>query len=508
METALVTILGLSNPFSKEQVAEGMLTWPKDLATCMKREHAFKCLKGKVMSGPEDAEKTKEVLKEVEDLSLSLEPFLREATTIESEGYSQVIFQGTPWSSINYVPFALVILSIYKSYIVPAISLMLPLLTWILPYLLLTIMYNIPISFGEYSSLLWRMWNGQPLPTTPEQLLNPPPEPPKDAAAQIKQLVQNGWTLFTVGQTLWQPIQQSMHFMKLDVGCVEHGSSVIRLKESAEFLLTRWSAWLPRWFKDWIPLCPVDKRQAFAFVLDTPFWLPHIFRALGRFEVLFTLATRSDTTPVSFVDSKTPLLMLQGFGDASIPSGKRVLSSLSLGGKAPQHSIVTGPNRGGKSSSMRGVLMSIILGHSFGAVIAAKGQMSYISWIADGMRLDDRPGTMSMFEREVSFASAVLQKREGAGFVVYDELFHSTNPPDAIRTSELFCESFWKKKNCISMISTHVYSLAKSAPEDSVKRLCVEAQVKDKELLLSYRLKQGICELSSVDSLLKQYALL
>jgi DNA mismatch repair ATPase MutS len=152
--------------------------------------------------------------------------------------------------------------------------------------------------------------------------------------------------------------------------------------------------------------------------------------------------------------------------------------------------------------------MNIILAQSFGAVIAAKGQMSYISWIADGMRLDDRPGTMSMFEREVSFASAVLQKRSGTGFVVYDELFHSTNPPDAIRTSELFCESFWKKKNCISMISTHVYSLAKSAPPSSVKRLCLEAHIKDKELLLTYKLKQGICELSSVDSLLKQYSLL
>jgi DNA mismatch repair ATPase MutS len=156
---------------------------------------------------------------------------------------------------------------------------------------------------------------------------------------------------------------------------------------------------------------------------------------------------------------------------------------------------------------MRGALVNIILGHCFGAVIAGKGQMSYISWIADGMRLDDTPGALSMFEREVSFASAVLKKRDGSGFVVYDELFHSTNPPDAIRTSELFCESFWKKKNCISIISTHVYSLAKSAPAAQVKRLCVEAQKKDNELVLSYRLKQGICELSSVDSLLKQYSL-
>lgn len=502
-------ILNLSNSFSREQVSEGMLTWPKNMQTCMKRETAFKCLKEKIYHASEnDVENTKKVLKDIESLSVTLEPFLREPTSIESEGYSQVLFQGTPWSSINYVPFALVILSVYKSYVVPAVSLMLPFLSWILPYLLLRVMYNIPISFGDYTSLLWRMWNGQALPSTPEELMNPPPEPPRDAVARIKQLVQNGWTLFTLGQTLWQPIQQSIHFRTLDSGCVTHGKEVLRMKENATFLLDRWSSWIPNWCKDWIPLCPSDERQAFAFVLDTPFWLPHIFRALGRFDVLYALALRDDVVPVSFVNSKKPLLMLRDFGDPCIDPAKRVLSSLSLGGKAPQHSIVTGPNRGGKSSCMRGALLNIILGHSFGAVIAAKGQMSYISWIADGMRLDDKPGTVSMFEREVSFASSVLNQREGTGFVVYDELFHSTNPPDAIRTSELFCESFWKKENCISILSTHVYSLAKSAPEDTVKRLCVEAHKPGNELVLTYKLKQGVCELSSVDSLLKQYRLL
>lgn len=523
METTLVKILNLSNPFSKEQVSEGILSWPTSLDTCLSRQALFHELKDRV-SGLSSAqaglssaqaglssakpEATAEVLADVESLATSLDPFLRESTAVEQEGYAQVIFQGTPWSSINYIPFALVVLSLYKSYIIPALSLMLPLLSWILPYILLRVFYNIPIQFTEYTSLLWRMWNGQRMPTTPEELMNPPPDPPVDAATQLKQLVQNGWTLVTLAQTLWQPIQQAIHFTKLDGDCLAHGSMVIRLKQNAEFLLTHWSPWLPRWLKDWVPLCPSDVRQAFAFLVDTPFWLPHIFRALGRFDVMYTLAARPDTVPVSFVNATQPLLLLKDFGDPSIDSGKRVLSSLSLGGKAPHHSIVTGPNRGGKSSLMRGALVNIILAHSFGAVIAGKGQMSYISWIADGMRLDDSPGSLSMFEREVSFASAVLKKRDGAGFVVYDELFHSTNPPDAIRTSELFCRSFWQKKNCISIISTHVYSLAKSAPEDTVKRLCVEAHMKEGKLDLTYKLKQGICELSSVDSLLQQYELL
>ena len=113
-----------------------------------------------------------------------------------------------------------------------------------------------------------------------------------------------------------------------------------------------------------------------------------------------------------------------------------------------------------------------------------------------------------MFEREVGFARAILQKPEGCGLVLYDEIFHSTNPPDATRSSELFCEKLWTKSNCISLLSTHIYSLAESAPEDKVKRLCLAAWKQNEKYLFSYKVKRGICKVSSVDLLLKQASIL
>ena len=130
--------------------------------------------------------------------------------------------------------------------------------------------------------------------------------------------------------------------------------------------------------------------------------------------------------------------------------------------------------------------------------------MTPFTWIADGMRLDDTPGEQSMFEREVAFGSAILQKSGGRGLVLYDELFHSTNPPDAKRTSEIFCDSLWKKRNCVSIVSTHVYSLARESPA-IVKKICVAAWKKNANYTFSYKIQQGICEVSSVDLLLKQF---
>lgn len=510
MEETLATVLQINNPFAKEQIAEGIKAWPKDTATCLKRATTFQALREHLGS----YEESREHFTNLEAAAKKLEPLLREPTDVEKESYSQVCFRGTPWASLNTIPFALIALSFYKSFIVPGFSIILPIISLILPFLLLRMSYNIPITMEEYASILWRMWNGQKMPMTPEEILQPHlavPQPPQDPITRIKTLAQNGWTLFAVGQTIWQPIQQARHFMTLDADCLALGNSLIGVKEIGLWLTKAWKAWVPGWLAGWLAECPDDPRQAFAFAIETPFWLRHTFRALGRLEVVLALAGREDVTSAEFVDSAKPVLVLKHFGDPSIPMDRRVLSSVSLGScgsNKKAHAILTGPNRGGKSSFLRGVLMNVVVAHCFGAAFAAKAQMTPFTWIADGMRLDDTPGKQSMFEREVAFGSAVLAKEGGRGLVLYDELFHSTNPPDAKRTSELFCNSLWKKDNCLSIVSTHVYSLARSAPAEAVDQMCVAAwKGEEGKLLFSYKIQKGVCEVSSVDLLLKQFGL-
>ena len=503
MEQTLIQTLSLKNPFAQEQLKEAFQRWPRSFQICQQRASLFRRLQT-------DAAKEANPFATLEQSVETLQPLLRASTTTEQEGYGQVCFQGSPWSGLNAIPFALTFLSIYKSYIVPAFSVLMPLLACIFPYILLKAFYNIPISFSDYTSILWRLWNGQALPKRPQDILNAvqTPEPQVDILTRLKQLAQNGWTLFTIGQTMWQPIQQARHFMRLDTECLHLGAAITTVQQTASALWTKWSKYLPIWLEKWIEHCPTESRQAFAFVMDNPFWLPQTLRALGRFEVLYALATQTSVCVAEFRTSDTPVLVLKEFGDPAIPSEKRIVSSLALHGEH-QHAIVTGPNRGGKSSFMRGVLTNLKLAHAFGCCFASKAVLTPFAWIGDGLRLDDLPGTQSMFEREVGFASGVLQKASSApfGFVIYDELFHSTNPPDAKRTSELFCSSLWNSKSCVSLVSTHIYSLAEAAPS-SVKRLCLASwKMPNNTYKFSYKVQTGICEVSSVDLLLKQFGL-
>lgn len=511
---ALADTLDLTNPFTRAQLYEGLQRWPS-LSVATRRTHVFRSLAAArrslaIARDPDWAELALDVK--------TLEPLLRTPSAAESESYDQVCFRGNPWGELNAIPFALIILAFYKTWVVPAFGALLPLLTWILPYIFLKSVSGIPMSFSEYSNLMWQMWNGQFGSQAPQQ--------PQNAALQIKQMLQNGWTLFTVGQAIWQPIQQARHFSRLDSSCHALGEVILNVKRMALRCTAAWGVWMPRWIQRWTEICPDDPRQAFAFVVETPHWLPHLLRGLGRFEVLWILAGREDVCAAQFVGGDKPVLMLRDFGDPLIAREKRVLSSIRLGaGKrsdypegagVANHAILTGPNRGGKSSLMRGILLNVRLAHAFGAAFAGKAQMSRFTWIADGLRLDDRPGKLSMFEREVCFAQAILTPRPGLGLCLYDELFHSTNPPDAARTSEVFCDALWKRNDCLSLVSTHVYALARGAP-DSVKKVCVAAwgpgagaagaESAESAYSFSYTLQRGICEVSSVELLLQQHGL-
>jgi DNA mismatch repair ATPase MutS len=167
--------------------------------------------------------------------------------------------------------------------------------------------------------------------------------------------------------------------------------------------------------------------------------------------------------------------------------------------------MLTGPNRGGKSTALRAIGRSVFLAHCFGCAIGRSATMTPLRWMQTCLRLQDIPGEQSLFEREVGAAALALRRLGyGRGLVLIDELFHSTNPPDAEIASRQFLGKLWTSKKTLSVISTHVFALVEDCSSD-VQRLCCQAiegprgQVKYK-----YGLSTGICKVSSVKEILRE----
>jgi DNA mismatch repair ATPase MutS len=123
------------------------------------------------------------------------------------------------------------------------------------------------------------------------------------------------------------------------------------------------------------------------------------------------------------------------------------------------------------------------------------------------LKPDDLPGSKSRFEREIEFTANTLQFTEPI-LVFIDELYHSTNPPDALRSCQIYCKQLWKKGNIVSVISTHLFELVEKC-DKNIQKLCCPATInEDGDIHFEYSLKKGICKVSSVDELLKNNGLL
>ena len=93
METQISQILSIQNPFTQNQVKEGLQRWPSTLQEARKRSQAFSSLKKRLQTSSESQRNSlHEDFKTLETATKTLEPLLRESTDVEKEGYSQVCF--------------------------------------------------------------------------------------------------------------------------------------------------------------------------------------------------------------------------------------------------------------------------------------------------------------------------------------------------------------------------------------------------------------------------------
>jgi DNA mismatch repair ATPase MutS len=168
------------------------------------------------------------------------------------------------------------------------------------------------------------------------------------------------------------------------------------------------------------------------------------------------------------------------------------------------HALLTGPNRGGKSTTLRALVACQLLAHTYGCAFAQSASLSPFQKLYVCLTPEDLPGQKSRFEREIEFTAHTLQSKRPHenSMVLLDELYHSTNPPDAEKACDYYTKQLWIQPNTLSIISTHLFEFVEKAPTD-IHRLCCPATVDEQETVhYSYELQEGICKVSSVKELL------
>jgi hypothetical protein len=440
---------------------------------------------------------------EIAAVEPAVSELLSPQSELETEGYGQLFFTASALKPLNDIPRLLSAWTFMKLWLTPLAAVSLPVLTVIGPYILVRYVFGQKMTFGEYLRVAKRMYFGGSGADA------------EGAGQQLKGLVQMGLSAATMAQSVYQPIQSAVHLRHIDATVRATGENIARLVAASNRLR---DLFLEIGVK--LPAVPfpaaatamgllADKRRLVAYCIEHPFSLQLLLEWIGAWEVAVAMATHPQIIPIVWRSSAEgePVYIhlrdtcdIMGTGTAIVAAAKQKPFSVSLGGgKASPHALLTGPNRGGKSTVLRALLRSVVLAHTYGVAIGSYCEMTPIDWIQSSLRMEDLPGTASLFEREVAFAKESLRRpAHTRGLICIDELFHSTNPPDAAAASRGYLRALWARTGTASIISTHIFPLVEEAPP-TVQRLCCPA---DEDaagtVIYRYGLECGICKVSSV----------
>jgi hypothetical protein len=202
-----------------------------------------------------------------------------------------------------------------------------------------------------------------------------------------------------------------------------------------------------------------------------------------------------------------------------VPAGRRIMNSVSMV-PGSNNMLVTGPNRGGKSTLCKSVGFAIMTAQSWGFAWAKSMEFVPVSRFETALAPADTLGRLSLFEAEIEFAKHLLAAAATAAApdsvdagpcaIIMDEIFHSTNAHDGAEASLIFLKQLYEKggSSIGSIISTHYRELPDKL-QDKAKTFCMEAYDNGADgIKYTYRCVPGISTISSVREILKERGLL
>lgn len=175
------------------------------------------------------------------------------------------------------------------------------------------------------------------------------------------------------------------------------------------------------------------------------------------------LQCKDTQTPFSFtefiVDSK-PKIEVRTFWNPLFKNIVPVSQVIVAGQDNPCIGIITGPNKGGKSTALFSIAQAIVLGQTITLSPAVQCAMTPFTRIRTGFCIHQRiEQGESLFSATLKLANEILADMQtnpdGFSFIALDELFNST---DSIRGSKLadsFIRALASENRCITLISTH-----------------------------------------------------
>jgi len=246
--------------------------------------------------------------------------------------------------------------------------------------------------------------------------------------------------------------------------------------------------------------------------------LAEVFASIAEMDAYNAIATkivasRRDGNQfcfVDFVDSEKSVIQSEGFWNVLVDNA--VPNSIC----EDRHVILTGPNAGGKTTTIRSILQNIVLGQSFGVAAARSFEFTMFDVIHSYLNIsDDLVNGLSLFASEVKRAQEILERIKTLPtgkkfFFALDELFTGTAAEAGEECAYRFVEKIAAFDGVQFIYATH-FDRLKILGEESPRCLNYKVDVPTKDidgkLIFPFTLSQGANKVNVAIEIAKEAAL-
>ncbi len=216
--------------------------------------------------------------------------------------------------------------------------------------------------------------------------------------------------------------------------------------------------------------------------------------------------------PTFIEGESTPHVQATNFWNPSIPYQIAATNSVELGGSQPAHIIVTGANAGGKSTTMKGLTLTIICAQSLGIACAESLNFTPFSCICTYLNItDDIAAGKSHFRAGAARARELISYVEetapkGFSLTAVDEVFNGTTFEEGQAAAYFLIEKLGSYKHNMCITVTHFPAVPLlAAKTGTFANYKVSVSYKpDGSLARSYKLEPGISEQKIALHILKE----